>query len=331
MKVLFKILFLLVLGIGSTTAQQAVVSARLDSMTIFIGGQVGLNIDVSLPETSDAQMIQLKDSLSKDVEIVESLKIDTVVQNGIRKLSQRYLITSFDTGLFYVPPFDIVRYADGTTQKADGFALQVLNPFQSIEIDEQTGVAHITDIREPYDAPFLLSELLDYWPWGVGVLLLIGAIILGRYLYRRYRQNHTDTPKPKKEAPKEPCHITALRKLEQIKEEGLWKRNMFKEYFSEITDTLRQYISARYDVRAMESTSNEIKESLKDVLRDAPKSQKQLDEILDLADLVKFAKYEPLPDENDMTIKRAIDFVNDTTPKPAVPDDNNSKKENNNE
>lgn len=321
-----KIITFILFALASTlvSAQQVSIKAQPDSTVMFIGSQIGLNIEVQMPETLSARLIQLSDSLSKNVEIVEALKIDSTVQNGILKINQRYLITSFDTGLFYIPPFDIIELADGEKQKTEGFALLVVNPFQSIEIDEQSGVAKITDIRKPYDAPFILSELLEYWPWAVGALLLIGAIIGFVIWYKRYKLNKIGKP-IKKQKPIEPCHVTALRDLQRIKDEKIWQRNLFKEYFSDITDTLRRYISARFEINAMESTSDEIIDSLKEQLKEYPNDKQRLEQILELADLVKFAKQEPLPDENDMAIKHAIEFVNDTIPQPKV--EQNSKTE----
>lgn len=296
-------------------AQTTNLTAQLDSMTIFIGGQVGLNISASFPESMNVQLNQLADTLTKEIEIVETLPIDTTINNGIVTLMQRYIITSFDTGLFYIPPIEMLNLPDGSTKSTDYIALMVVNPFQSIEVDPQNGIARITDIREPFNAEFILAELLQYWPWLVGALLLIGSIIGIRYWYKHI---YVKAEKPKKQKPTEPCEVTALRDLERIREEKLWQRNLFKEYYSDITDTLRKYICSRYNVNAMESTSDEILDALREPLANDNDDKKRIESVLATADLVKFAKHEPLPDENDMAIKHAIEFVNGTTIKLEV-------------
>lgn len=299
-------------------AQNAQVQAALDSMTIVVGNQVGLTVEASYPEDSGATLRQLSDTLTSQVEIVSLLGSDTTKSNGIELIRQRYLVTSFDSGMHYIPPVEVLVLPDGTSLSTPDMALNVVNPFQTIEVDEQTGVAKIVDIKNAKDAPFVWQELIEYWPWLVLAIAVIGLTILGIWLYRRHKNDSSATPK-KEMKPAEPCYVVALRELSRIKDEKLWQRNLFKEYYSELTDTLRRYISERYSLSAMEKTTDEIVEEIFPVLDGDIVNKNRLQEVLQLADFVKFAKHEPLPDQNDMAIKKAIDFVKDTTPRePAI-------------
>ena len=117
----------------------------------------------------------------------------------------------------------------------------------------------------------------------------------------------------KPERPAEPAHIVALRELDRIKIQKLWQQEKIKQYYSEVSDTIRTYIQNRFDIQAMEQTSGEtigIFKQQKELVDG--KTLDQLQHILSLADLVKFAKYVPLPDDNNLTLMNAYFFVNQT-------------------
>ncbi len=299
-------------------AQSIRVSTQLDSTIIAIGSQVGMTVSASFPSESGAFLQQLSDTLCAEVEIIEAQKPDTSFVGDIETLVQRYIVTSFDTGLHFIPPVELLVMPDGSKIAADeAMLLDVRNPF-NIEIDEQSGVAKITDIKDALDAPFEWRELLEYWPWFVLVVVVAGLVVLGVWLYRRHKRKQLGIV-PKKKVPQEPSHVIALRELNRIREEKLWQRNLFKEYYSDLTDTLRRYISNRFGLNAMESTTEEIVEDIFPVLDGDIVNKNRLQEILNLADMVKFAKSEPLPDENDMALKKAMDFVTGTMPaEPAI-------------
>ena len=114
--------------------------------------------------------------------------------------------------------------------------------------------------------------------------------------------------KPEK---KTPPHEIAIRELDEIKQQKLWQHGLNKEYYTNLTDTLRKYIVHRFGVDAMEMTSGEIL----DIIRkeaEAGSVYGNLEQILKLSDLVKFAKLKTLPDENDLSLVNAYLFVNQT-------------------
>lgn len=127
-----------------------------------------------------------------------------------------------------------------------------------------------------------------------------------------------------KEKPKEPAHIIALRKLDLIKQEKLWQKGQVKQFHSDLSDILRHYIEDRYGIPAPEQITPDILKSLQQVDLPDDKVIEKSKQVLELSDLVKFAKFEPLPDENDLSIMNAYFFVNQTKyEEPQPPDDEN--------
>ncbi len=297
---------------AASLAQQPVVRAELDSVTILVGGQVGLNVSVQVPRSLDCHVLALPDTLTSSVEVVSVVSSDTLSQGDLVEYTTRYLVTSFDTGLQYVPPIPVVVMPDSTTASTPEFALSVVNPFQKIEVDEQSGVAKIFDINSAIDAPFQWRELLYYWPWVVIAAAIVGLFFLIRWLRRKYCHPR-DKDGMVNDVPAEPCEVTALRDLERIRDEKLWLHNQVKEFYSDLTDTLRRYVASRFGVQALESTSAQLVEALEPHLKDAPKEQARLTQILEQADFAKFAKVEPNPDDNARAVSDAMEFVNATT------------------
>ncbi|MCU4176110.1 hypothetical protein [Carboxylicivirga sp. N1Y90] len=291
----------------SMTAQNVSVSAKLDSTVTYIGGQMDLKIQMSQPNDIQLAFPTFKDTITKSVEIVRVNPIDTLsTENNRFLLEQRYRITSFDSGLHYIPPIvfeEAGKLLDKTLQ-TDHMSLMVVNPFE--EVDPQKG---ITDIKQPIDTPFLLSEIQKYFPF---VILFIFLVVGTTLAIMKYRGRDIPVNIFKKEEPKIPPHVIALNKLDEIKGEKLWQRSLTKQYYSKLTDALRHYIEERFEVSAMEQTSDEILASFKTIDFSDDKSFENLKQILRTADLVKFAKHEPFPDENDMSMINAYFFINQT-------------------
>lgn len=313
MKTIFKqillpslmMLSLVLPGVGAL-AQSITVKAALDSTVIVIGGQVGLNLEASMPLGVTLRFPALGDTITRHVEVVSVGKIDSTISNGLMTLHQRYVITSFDSGLHYIPPFrfeEILSEGELSHQTAS-LAINVVNPFEKVDPAEG-----ITDIKPPYDLPFSLAELLRYLPY-VAAVLLAAALITVLVLYYLRRKGRINPFLPEK--PKDPPHVVALRELERIKGEKLWQRNMVKEYYSGISDTLRKYIEERFGIQALEFTSDQTLLALKNIGFSDPRNFDQLKNILNTSDLVKFARFEPLPDEHDLVMIHALFFVNQT-------------------
>ncbi|MDF1673790.1 MAG: hypothetical protein P1U41_09800, partial [Vicingaceae bacterium] len=254
-------------------------------------------------ETVAIKFPDVKDTLSEFVEIIYSSPIDTIYpdQNDLSKVEQvqHITITSFDSGYYKVPYFKFKINEDTLTSTDDLFI-----DVQTMEVDTTKA---IFDIKEPLEEPFSFKDWLkDNWIWIVGILVLIIIIIV----VVKYLKNRPE-PIVEEVVPDIPDYIIALEKLNKLREKQLWQTGKIKQYHSEISETLRAYIETRYQINALENTTDEIIQNLRfQTLQ--PDVLAKLNQALMLADLVKFAKEQPLANENELSLMNAIEFVNQT-------------------
>ena len=300
------ILFLFLFSIvGIANAQRIKATASLDSTNILLGDQVKLFLEIDHPKNINVEFPAIPDTILDLIEVLERSGIDTfeLDNEDFQKQIQSYTITCFDSGSYRIPPYWFNIDINGTIDSvpSNGTTLNVY----TMVIDTTKGP---TDIKMPYGAPLTLKEVT---PYILGVILIGAIIFLILYSIKRKKNNKPIFARPPK--PKEPAHIIALRELDKIKAEKIWQKGKTKQYYSEVTDALRIYIEDRFEIRAMEQTSDETISSFnirKDLLSD--KCFTNLGQILTLADLVKFAKYKPLPDDDNLTLTNTYLFVNET-------------------
>ena len=300
--------FLFVILSSLTHSQNIKVSATLDSNTILIGEQTKLHLTVKYKADEGNISIQwpaLSDTIIKQIEIVDKSKIDTTIpdkQNNLPELEQHQTltITSFDSGFFAIPPFRFTINNDSTKSfETEAMLLHV----NTLPVD--TTLA-IKDIKPPMDEPFDFRELIPYIIWGAVISAVIALIV---YITLKLVSRK---PKPVvKVESKIPPHVTALQSLEKLRDEKLWQEGKLKEYHSALTDIIRTYIEHRFKVSALEQTSDEILYNFRSIVIDK-ESKEKLRQMLLLSDLVKFAKEQALPTENEMSMNNAFDFVNGT-------------------
>ncbi|MBR0167012.1 MAG: hypothetical protein IJQ13_09080 [Prevotella sp.] len=298
-----KCLFLIAL-ITSVLSGKAQVSveAEIDSIQIFVGQQAHLTLTAHAKENAKIEFPQFKPTeyITPGVEVLARRELDTNQQdNGFVARSMVYTLTSFDDTLYYLPPMTVK--IDGKAYKSKSLALKVL----TIEVDT-TNVEQFFGPKDVQDNPFLWSDWsLSFW---LSVLLLV-LLVLCYYLYLRLRDNKPIISRiriVKRLLP----HQKAMKEIEQIKADKMVASENSKEYYTKLTDTLRKYIEERYGFNAMEMTSSEIIEKLT-----ATQDETALSELRHLfltADLVKFAKYSTLINENDQNLVNAIEFINQT-------------------
>jgi hypothetical protein len=307
MKVKFKIftLFILILISATSNAQRIKATASIDSTHILLGDQVKLFLEIDHPKNIKIEFPEVPETLAGNIEVLGKSEIDTfdIQDETLQKQIQSYIITSFDSGSYHIPPFWFKIDLNGRLDSIPTNSL-TLNVY-SLEIDATRGP---TDIKMPYAAPLTLKEVT---PYILGIILISAILYFIFYALRRKKNNQPVFVFPKK--PKEPAHIIALRKLDRIKKEKIWQQGKTKQYYSEVTETLRKYIEDRFGIPAMEQTTDETMVSFhrrRNLLKS--KSLENLQTTLQLADLVKFAKYQTNPDDDNMTLMNAYFFINET-------------------
>ena len=282
------------------------IDVHCDSAKIRIGAQTKVHLSVSYPKGKTANTIQwpeLKDTLIKNIVLVNTSATDTATDPANPNqltLSKHYTITSFDSGYYAIPPFKVYLNKDTAhPYQSDPFLLQVNN------VQADTTQA-IKDIKPPLSEPFKISELAPYF---YGLLALAVLIIAGYYVVRNLFKKKEMVVEPPK--PKVPPHETAMVALEKLRQEKTWQEGKFKFYYSQLSDIVRIYIEGRFKVQALEQTTDELMSNFKYIVIDE-QSKLILKELLMISDLVKFAKEEPLPAENELSIEKAIQFVKGT-------------------
>lgn len=302
-----KIIFILVLVLSAIAlASYANISVygKLEPSKIVMGDQTTLKFELAQDKDDKVSCPMFNDTLTAGVELVEALKPDTVdLGDGRIQVNLNYLITAFDSGFYFIPAYKFVSAYDSASSKPLGLMVDTINT----EAD-----ADINPIKDIMDAPFLWSEFF-YW---VGIVLAILAFIaLVVYLLMKYVFKKEVKIIPQKEEPKIPAHIIALQKLEQIKSEKSWQSGDIKLFYTQVTDVIREYMDNQFSINAMELTTDEILslakknpefEQVRQILRD----------MLELSDLVKFAKFIPMEDDNNRSMLNAFAFVEKTMPQP---------------
>ena len=276
--------------------------AKLDSATLLMGKTTTLHLEIT--QDKDARGFfpgEQLDTLNAMVEIAERPAADTIdLDNNRIQINRDLIIQSFDSGMWIIKPIPYV--VNGDTAFCNQLTLKVL----PVDVSQ---MKDINDIKPVEDVPFnLLDWLPDYWwAWLLG-LLLIGA---GIWAYRKYYKKGINPLKPNKK--RLPPYEEAMINLQNLKAAQLWQQGQEKEYFTGLTDILRVYIDRRFHINAVEMTSSQIIDTLKKN-EETKAVNEQLEMILEIADIVKFANARPLADDNEVAYQRAVNFVEATRP-----------------
>ena len=282
-----------------------IVSATLDSTTLFIGDQTDLHLRAIGEVGEQVTMPVLNKELIPGVEIVDRTIVDTLsLKDGRVQYDQYLTVTSFEDSLFYIAPLPFVSGDD--TVWSDGLTLNVVQPFEM----DTTDMA-ITDIKGVYKAPI--------WWWGIFrwvllAVLLAGVGVAGYYLITYLqRRKLEEAGNEVVTEPLRPAEEVALEKLDAIKEKKIWQQGQVKEYYTQLTDVVREYIARRFEVSSVEQTSDETLRDIRPLLSERKDLYDQLRKMLTLADLVKFAKWSTTPVEYELSLRNAYTFVRETT------------------
>lgn len=297
-------------------AQQTLLDVKIDTAAILIGEQTVLHLTVTTDKDKAVQLLIPRDTLMAGVEVLDLPKADsTLIENDRLLIKQDVLVTSFDSALYLLPPFMVV---DGTdTVYSNQVALKV----STIPVDTDKP-EEFYDIKEVWKPPFVLA---DYYPLIFGVLLGLFLICVIAYVIKRLRNRQSLIPFKKAE-PKLPPHEQAIKELDEIKQQKLWQQGRSKEYYTLLTETLRRYMVERFSINAMEMTSGEILDIIRKQ-QGVTSVYEGLKQIMQLSDFVKFAKMNPLPDENDLSLVNAYLFINQTkVEEVVVPEEAEEKK-----
>lgn len=329
---------LVVLAISFFTpliAQRASVQATVQPTEILIGEQALINLKVITPKDKIIQFPVYEKEIIPGIEVITMLPPDTTIENNVMTLNFKYVITSFDSTLYHIPHIPVY---DGTdTILSNSFGLKVTSPeltdstmayLEKINKGETDSIdfeqLQLYDIKPVQKAPFVWTDYLWLLWIVLGIMLLIAMIGLVVYLVlKKKRTGYLFNPPLVL-----PAHVRAIKELDKLKQEKVWQHGREKEFYSKLTDILRLYIFEREGINAMEMTTGEILGEIRKVSEEES-VYNHLNQILSTSDLVKFAKYKPYPDENDLSMVNAYFFVNQTREPDPIPGKKEMENENN--
>lgn len=271
--------------------------------TLLIGDQASFSFKTKVPPGSKFYLQNLQRDVGNGVELAGSPLVDTLKSDsGGTELQTTFTFTSFDSGSHVIPIINgYLENPDGSidTVTFDAGKLEVT----TIQID--TTSYKPFDVKDQMVYPYTVKEFL---PWGGMLIAFVAIVLLVLRWWKRWRKKRSLFGKVVE--PDSP-YVAALKELEKIRNQKLWQNNQMKLFYTRITDVLREYIEARFGLQAMEKTSAEILKELLPAGIDKNEYD-SLKELLEVADLVKFAKYVPSELENENAIPRAIRFISST-------------------
>ncbi|MET2986648.1 hypothetical protein [Aureibaculum conchae] len=299
-------LFMLALLISISTYSQTEpkVSVKTDTTKIRIGEQINYQIEVDNVGTG-VTFPELQLDPTGKIEIVEDLNIDTLKNRLVRK----YLLTSFDSGSYTIPQQKIMVWSQ--EYLTDSVVVDVA----TVAVD--TLKQNMFPIKAVQNEPYTFDDFKSYLWWILGALLLL-AIILYFVFRKKKTQEEIEA--------KIPPYDLALKRLKELDNKQLWQKNKIKQYYVELTDIIRSYIERELNIPALESTTNELMETITDFnssssLNIPDETIKKLQSLLKDADLVKFAKYVPLSNDIELHRNDAEEIIEVLHPKIKIEDE----------
>jgi hypothetical protein len=277
----------------------------LGSDSMMIGEQVEYTLRVDANSEVDFVLTPIRDTLSAVLEVLSLLSADTTVSEGRTVVEQHYLITGFESGSQIVPSQEVIYSRGGLSDTARSMPL-IINIYEPVVDTSQ----QIRPIKPPINTPLSFKEVFPWAAAGLGTLLIVALAV---WLFLRFLKRKND-PDGYHAKALEPAHVIAFRELDKLKEEKIWTQGEVKQYYTCLTEITRHYIERQYDIPAMESTTEEILHAFRKSNPDDPLLDEMLKELLELADLVKFAKEDPLPVDNQTNLNNAYLFVQKTYP-----------------
>mgnify|MGYP006278135445 CR=1 FL=1 len=282
--------------------EEITVESMVDRDQILIGDVITYSVQVSYAPAVEVQMPSLAENLGmfeiREYEVIEPKKVDDRMETRTD-----YLISTFDTGEFEIPELEIMYRSQNDSAwqsiKTEPITIRV----ESLNPDE---AGDIRDIKPPKTPP---RDYRAYILWGLLALLVIAIAVFIWYYLKRRREGKPILPTRTK--PPRPAHEVALEQLDALTETNLLADGEIKEYYTRLSEIIRQYIEHRYFIYATEMTTTQLLGTMRDEgIKEAHVDQ--LHTFLLRCDMVKFAKYLPSDEEHAETTHLAYEFVHDT-------------------
>ena len=293
--------------LGGLKAQNVEVEGKVESTDVQVGKPFTLDLSLKVPygwfvEWNDFAT----DTLSEQLDIIKRSEVERTADADSNVIvKQQLTLMTFDTGQVQVSPIAL-KYASSfdDPNRLNAYTDPIRLYSSTMQVD--TTMAY-KPIVEPIDAPVKFKEV---FPWILGALLLV-LLVIGIWYWRKHRKPKVDVDGNIVRGPVIPPYDKAVGDLKKLREEKIWQSGKVKEYFSSLTDIAREYIEGQFGVNAIEMTTDDILEEVKP-LHFPKETYDKLKDTMEIADLVKFAKYSASTLESDTALNSMTDFVNES-------------------
>ena len=305
-----KYVLFLIFALFATTvlmAQNVEVEGKVESKDVQVGKPFTLDLSLKVPygwfvEWNDFAI----DTLSEQLDIIKRSEVERTADADSNVIvKQQLTLMTFDTGQVQVPPVGLTyarSFDDPDRLKAYTDPINLYSTTMTVD----TTMAY-KPIVEPIAAPVKFKEV---FPWILGALLLV-LLVMGIWYWRKHRKPKVDAEGNIVRGPVIPPYDKAVGDLKKLREEKIWQSGKVKEYFSALTDIAREYIEGQFGVNAIEMTTDDILEEVKP-LHFPKETYDKLKDTMEVADLVKFAKYSATTLESDTALSEMTEFVNES-------------------
>lgn len=287
-------------------SQDVIVNGNIDKDSILVGEPFNYNLDVKAPNNYIIDWGNIEDTLSGSIEFVGKSEIkEQIIDNSNDILfSQTLTLTSFDTGYIKIPSI-CIRYSESTNDTLTHVSFSDYSEIYVSSVSIDTTSAY-RPIKMPIKQNITFEETI---PYLLVIIAVLGVVFLTIILIRRFRKNSVIVTESSK--PQIPAIITAREKMAVLKDSNLWQSGKYKEYYTDLTGIAREYLEGQFDIDAIEMTSEEILEEVKNIQLEAHVFNK-LKDTLFTADLVKFAKAVPSSSENENAFNDINSFIEES-------------------
>ena len=290
-------------SIASKAQTAATVQGKVDAKQISVGDRIHYFLEATIQKNKGTlQWPALPDTFN-NLEIIEKNKIDTSFAGDLITYKQQLQLSGFDSGSFLIPSFRFQVQPIGQASyelKTDSFYINI----KTLSVDTTKPYKNIKDIIA------VDTTWRDYLSWILGILIgLLLCILLVWYILKRKGKKLKDLFERKKET----IYERALRALDTLDKEKLWQYNQSKEHYSRLTTIIRTYVEERFGLPMLEQTTDEFIQNAKHHPALQPYFHSLVD-LLQIADMAKFAKAQPLPEEHIKSLEIAKLFIVNSTP-----------------
>jgi len=297
----FKLTFLVMtLFAISLYAQNINVTASTDTSDYLVGDYINFRIRAEYDEVIRITPPSLTDNLGQ-LEVIKVLSVSFEDDKNVQQFN--YVISGYDSARIVIPPIPITYYPVGSSEAQTVETNEVVVFIHTLQVNPSED---IKDVKDP------VRISLNWTFWLILILAVIAITLIAYYLYKRFRKPEEEV-RTIKRTPPIPIYVQAMQALDHLKEKKLWQQGKVKEFHSELTEIIRKYFEDRYSFHSLEMTTAQQMIVLNRVMD----NQKLIDvtgDFLANADMVKFAKFIPLPTVNEEMMNQAYEIIDKTKP-----------------